>query len=177
MNRRYFLKALILGSGAVILIPGCSAEVSRYTVFTRSEADCLDALCEQIIPADKYGPGASYAWVVNYIDRQLSGVFSAYLEKYHSGIKSITQSSLKIYNKRFEKLNFDVQTDFVMKMESDNLPAEFWSRQKSSAFLKMAIEHTKQGFYGAPRHGGNKDYISYRIMNFDYPQVTGQNRY
>ena len=41
----------------------------------------------------------------------------------------------------------------------------------------MIIKHSMQGFYGPPRHGGNKNYISYKIMDLDYPYVVGQNRY
>jgi gluconate 2-dehydrogenase gamma chain len=33
-----------------------------------------------------------------------------------------------------------------------------------------------QGFYGSPRHGGNRDYLSYRMLGIDYPQVIGRNR-
>ena len=34
-----------------------------------------------------------------------------------------------------------------------------------------------QGFYGSPRHGGNKDYVSYRMLGLEYPDIIGQNRY
>jgi len=33
-----------------------------------------------------------------------------------------------------------------------------------------------QGFYGNPRHGGNRDYASYRMLGLDYPQLVGQDR-
>jgi gluconate 2-dehydrogenase gamma chain len=32
------------------------------------------------------------------------------------------------------------------------------------------------GFYGSPRHGGNKDYISYRMLGLDYPLIIGRNK-
>ena len=34
-----------------------------------------------------------------------------------------------------------------------------------------------QGFYGSPRHGGNRNYASYRMLGLEYPPVLGQNRY
>jgi len=34
-----------------------------------------------------------------------------------------------------------------------------------------------QGYYGSPRHGGNKDNMSYKMLKLDYPVVIGQNRY
>ena len=36
---------------------------------------------------------------------------------------------------------------------------------------------TMQVFYGAPRHGGNKNFMSYKMLGLDMPVVTGQNRY
>jgi len=34
-----------------------------------------------------------------------------------------------------------------------------------------------QGFYGSPRHGGNRNYASYKMMGLEYPRLIGQNRY
>ena len=34
-----------------------------------------------------------------------------------------------------------------------------------------------QGFYGSPRHGGNRNYVSYKMLGLEYPRVIGQNRY
>jgi gluconate 2-dehydrogenase gamma chain len=39
------------------------------------------------------------------------------------------------------------------------------------------LDHTRQGFYGSPRHGGNRDYASYRMLGLAYPNLIGQNRY
>ncbi|MFC2091007.1 hypothetical protein ACFLT1_09565, partial [Bacteroidota bacterium] len=58
------------------------------------------------------------------------------------------------------------------------LPASIWEGlvNQSSLFRRM-IQHTMQGFYGSPRHGGNKNYISYKLMKLEYPYIVGQNRY
>ena len=177
MNRRNFLKTSILGAGGILLATACSSEMSQYIFFTNEEAACLIALCEQIIPADENGPGATNAGVINYIDKQLVKVFTWEQQAYKYGLKAIQNSSKKNYGNEFQNLDFKTQTGFVIKMESDSLPKEYWKDLKSSGFLNLVIDHTKQGFYGAPRHGGNKDYMSYRMLNFDYPQVIGQNRY
>jgi gluconate 2-dehydrogenase gamma chain len=34
-----------------------------------------------------------------------------------------------------------------------------------------------QGFYGSPRHGGNRGFVSFRMIGIDYPRIVGQNRY
>ena len=44
-------------------------------------------------------------------------------------------------------------------------------------FFNLVIRHSMQGFYGAPRHGGNRNYMSYRMMGLDFPLVVGRNHY
>jgi gluconate 2-dehydrogenase gamma chain len=96
---------------------------------------------------------------------------------YRKGIPAIENSSLKIYQKAFSELEFEVQTDFMEKMEKGKLPVEFWKELNQKEFFRLTLDHTMQGFYGSPRHGGNKNYVSYKMMRLDYPHVIGQNRY
>jgi gluconate 2-dehydrogenase gamma chain len=34
-----------------------------------------------------------------------------------------------------------------------------------------------QGFYGDPRHGGNRDRVSWKMLGVPYPPVRGRLRY
>ena len=74
-SRRSFLRTGVAGFGSILLMPSCIREPGPYKFFTPEEARCVIALCEQIIPADEYGGGASEAGVIHYIDRQLVAVF------------------------------------------------------------------------------------------------------
>ena len=56
-------------------MPSCFRKRSSWQFFTDEEAACMVALCEQIIPADEHGGGATEAGVIHYIDRQLVAVF------------------------------------------------------------------------------------------------------
>jgi gluconate 2-dehydrogenase gamma chain len=62
-------------------------------------------------------------------------------------------------------------------MEKGKLPLDDWGEMKQEQFFGKLVDHTMQGFYGSPRHGGNKDYMSYTMMGLEYPLVVGQNRY
>lgn len=177
MDRRNFMKNSVIGIGGILLIPSCTIEVNPYEYFTKDEASCIIAISEQIIPKDENGPGATYAGVIYYIDKQLSEVFIWEKENYMNGIKALQLSCAKLYEQTFEKLDNETQIKILCMMEENKLPGEYWKERKSSDFFNTIIAHTKQGFYGAPRHGGNKNYISYRLMEFEYPQVIGQNRY
>ncbi|MBN1996618.1 gluconate 2-dehydrogenase subunit 3 family protein [candidate division KSB1 bacterium] len=177
MDRRKFLKSTVTGLGTMAMLPACAYDPAPFRFFTQKEAECVIALTDQIIPADESGPGAVYANVVNYIDQQLVRVFRNEQSVYKKGITALQNSCKKIYGQLFHELEFDTQTDFLIKVESNNVPKEFWDGIDPAQFFSMVIRHTMQGFYGSPVHGGNKNYISYRLMKLEYPQVVGQNRY
>ncbi len=67
--------------------------------------------------------------------------------------------------------------DRLELLEKNDPSLNSWEEINPAAFFRMVIAHTMQGFYGAPRHGGNKNYVSYKMLGVDYPLVIGQNRY
>lgn len=175
-SRRDFFKTIGFVYGSVLLMPSCTSGISKYRVFTDAEADCLIALCEQIIPADQ-DPGATDAHVINYIDKQTFLRFPDDLPIYQQGITSLQQVCDVRYGKRFEQLEIPVQIEVMQAMEHNKLPENHWSDVGQSTFFNLVLRRTMQGFYGSPRHGGNKNYVSYRMMKLDYPLLIGQNRY
>jgi gluconate 2-dehydrogenase gamma chain len=175
-SRRNFLKNAGLVVGSSILFPACHYEPAPFRFFTQNEADCVIALCECIIPADD-APGATDAGVIYYIDKQVMGPFQKLQEQYRTGLKALQQDCINNHGARFEELTSDNQIAFLERLEENHKSLKSWNSILPSQFFNMLIEHTMQGFYGAPRHGGNKDYLSYRMIGIGYPQVVGQNRY
>jgi gluconate 2-dehydrogenase gamma chain len=49
--------------------------------------------------------------------------------------------------------------------------------QQNPAFFRLLRQHTMQGYYGSPRHGGNKDAVSYRMLGLDFPLLRGRAQY
>jgi gluconate 2-dehydrogenase gamma chain len=41
----------------------------------------------------------------------------------------------------------------------------------------MLVSHTMEGFYGDPRHGGNRDRVSWKMLKLPYPPVRGRLHY
>jgi len=175
-NRRDFIKTAGLAFGSVLLIPSCRFQYPVYRFFTPEEARCMITFCEQIIPKDE-SPGATDAGVIHYIDRQLSGVFHYDQETYRSGIKNLQSYCMKNHGNSFELLASDLQIDILKIMESNQLNDQEWSDNGAMDFFNLVLSHTMQGFYGSPIHGGNKDYMSFKMLKIDYPLVIGQNRY
>jgi gluconate 2-dehydrogenase gamma chain len=175
-SRREFLRQLTLACGSVMFIPACAGYDSPGRFFSEKEVLTVIAFAGQIIPADQ-DPGATDANVVNFIDKQLIGPYTRFQEQYRKGVEAIENSAQKLLQKPFHELEWQVQTDFMEQMEAGKLPEEFWGDINQRSFFNMLLDHSMQGFYGSPRHGGNKNYVSYKMMRLDYPHVLGQNRY
>ena len=177
MDRRTFLTTGMAGFGSILLVPSCLSKQGPYRFFTPAEASCVIALADQIIPEDEHGGGATEAGVIHYIDRQLVAVFDYDQVVYQRGIDALQQSCLQLGSATFEELDPEQRLEICLRMEQGTLPTEFWTGVDQQQFFNLVINHTMQGFYGAPRHGGNRDYMSYRMMGLDFPLVIGRNHY
>jgi len=176
LNRRNFIRSASLATGSILFFSSCRNQTGGYLFFTGEEALCLIAFCEQIIPKDD-SPGATDAGVIYYIDRQLSTIFQYDQETYRNGIRNLQGYCNKKFGKSFEKVDFAEQTKLLKQLENNKLQEIEWPLGRSSDFFNLVRSHTMQGFYGSPIHGGNKDYLSFRMLKIDYPLVIGQNRY
>ena len=96
-----------------------------------AEARTLDAICEQIIPSDET-PGAKWANVVNFIDRQLVGPYRRQQGAYRTGLKAIDEAAAK-FGKDFASLDPPIQTEVLAGLTGD-----------AKRFFTTAIAHTMQ---------------------------------
>lgn len=176
MNRRSFIKSAIAFYGSFLLIPACTTEAKSCYTFTLTEVSNLEALCEQLIPTDEY-PGAIDAGVINFIDRLLYTRFPEKKRIYQNGLNQLSVYSKQMHSTDFYQLETETQFETVKLLEKGQLAATDWQAASQSEFFETVLRHTMQGFYGSPRHGGNRNYVSYRMMKLDYPLLIGQNRY
>ncbi len=136
-----------------------------WRFFTPGEAGIVEAACAQIIPADR-DPGAKEAGVVNYIDLQLSTRFKRHQAAYRTGVAGIDAASRSQFGKPFVELTSGQQVEVMNAIE-----------ENSRAFFELLLNHTRQGFYGDPRHGGNRGMASWKMVRLPYPQVRGRQHY
>jgi len=174
LNRRAFLHAaLIAAAGAGV---ACTTNGTPWRFFTVDEARTLAAISDQIIPPDQ-DPGAAWAGVVNYMDRQLCGPFQNLQPTYRRGIAGVDQSSLLLHEKQFADLDSPQQIDVLHHLEAGKAPGAFWKQSSSSEFFALLVDHTMQGYYGDPRHGGNREGASWKMLGLPYPPIRGRQRY
>ena len=144
LRRRTFLGAGVAAAAAGSLI-SCAREAGgEWRFFTVAEARTVDAICEQLIPADR-DPGAKQAGVVNYIDIQLTKAFRRHRAIYRKGLAGVDTASRAKFGQEFADLSPERQREVLTAVEQD-----------SKAFFELILTHTRQGFYGAPRHGDNR---------------------
>jgi gluconate 2-dehydrogenase gamma chain len=176
MGRRAFVKAAGSAVGGVLLLPACGPVVGKWRFLSDGEAIVVEAIAEQIIPADQ-DAGARDANVVNYIDRQLASVFARHQAAYRTGIVGVQQTSHIMFGSDFQSLAWPRQTEVLRALEKGEAKGPIWETASARAFFSLIRDHTMQGFYGSPRHGGNRRFASFRMVGMDYPRVVGENRY
>jgi len=171
IRRRRFIEFGV--SAAVAGTTACSRVQSPWRFLRPDEARTVQAICEQLIPEDQ-DAGATRAGVVNFIDRQLAGFYREYQTAYRRGIAGTDESSRALFQAGFADLNAQQQTAVLTAMERGRAPGEIWKQTSSKAFFELILSHAMQGFYGSPRHGGNQDAVSWKMLGVPVPPVRGR---
>jgi gluconate 2-dehydrogenase gamma chain len=185
MKRREFieLSAASVGglliyslAGAPIVVNAQEGKVKvPLRFFTEQEAKVIVAACERIFPANESGPGATQANVVVYIDRQLAGPYGidAYRYTQEPFVESVPEHGYQgkenpqqVYRAGIPKLG----ADFV---ESDGTQQDERLRAiEKSNFFQLLRQHTIEGMFCDPMHGGNADLIGWQMLGYPGPQMS-----
>jgi gluconate 2-dehydrogenase gamma chain len=171
VDRRGFLKtgAAAAAAGAA----GCGRPASRWRALTEAEAATLAAACDQIVPPDQ-DPGAAAAGAVTFIDRQLATRQRSERPRWQAGVRGLDASARRRHAKPFAELPFEAQTALLEDVERGAVEAADWAGVEPAAFFALLREHAMMGFYGDPRHGGNKERVSWKMLGVPDPPVRGR---
>jgi gluconate 2-dehydrogenase gamma chain len=183
MKRREFV-TLSLGGVLIYTLDRkplwLSAEAAQVRVplrfFTADEALVVSAACERIFPSDDSGPGAKEAAVMIYIDRQLAGPYGRDELRYTKGPFIETdpawggyqgkEGPQQIYRAGIRQLG----ADFVRLT-----PAQQDGRLRQiekTLFFQMLREHTVEGMFCDPLHGGNADMVGWQMIGYPGPVMS-----
>jgi len=164
--RRQFLE---LAAAAVVAAPAvtvsCGGSRTPYRYFTAQQARTLGALCDRIIPADA-DPGAAAAGVLTFMDRQLGGPYRRYRRTYREGLAAIDELAEARFSRSFGELPAAPAGQILAALE----------RGPAAAFFRLLVEHTMQGFYGDPRHGGNVEAASWKMLGAPAVPIRGRRK-
>ena len=174
LSRREFIQlaAAAAASGTI----SCSGSRTPWRFLRIGEARTLAAICDQVIPPDR-DPGAAWADVVNFIDIQLCGPFRDAQDFYRAGIACTDATARAKFGKSLAELSDDQQIEILVALENGQAPKAFWKTVDQRRFFDTVRAHTMQGFYGDPRHGGNRAHASWKMVGLTYPPVRGRSKY
>jgi len=146
------------------LNPPAAGSGLAFRFFSRMQAATVEAMMDQIIPADQ-DPGAKWAGVVHYIDLALAGDLRDFRPTYVKGIERVNTNSRTLGGKVFADLQFVDQTKVVEELERDQ--TEVVEKLTGKAFFELVRRHTLEGFFGDPKYGGNRESVGWKILNFN----------
>ncbi|MGO9338200.1 MAG: gluconate 2-dehydrogenase subunit 3 family protein [Terracidiphilus sp.] len=164
LTRRQFVSAGALGSAAIAV--GChGGERGNWEFLSDDQARTLAAICDQIVPADEF-PSASQLGVLTYIDRQLVRHYRRHRDTYKLGLEDTQALSRKRFGQDIAALSPLQQLEIVSALE-----------HQSPRFFELLRSHTLEGYYGPPRHGGNREAVSWQMLGLAEPPVRGRAQY
>ena len=126
-----------------------SAQPLKFEFFTPEQAADVEAMAEQIIPADET-PGARDARVVYFIDRALVTFEREKQKQYTDGLNKLRTD----LGKRFSDLNHSEQTAALRGIEK-------------TEFFDLVRTHTVMGYFANPEHGGNLNEAGWKTIGFE----------
>ncbi len=143
--------------------------------FDEREALIVSAAAARIFPSDAAGPGATEAGVIIYIDRQLGGPYGRDRNRYtrppfEEGVpeqgyqgkatpREVYREGLALLGPGFDGLAPAEQDDKLREIETTH-------------FFRLLRQHTIEGMFCDPMHGGNADLIGWQAIGYPGPHMS-----
>ena len=185
MRRREFIELsaqnigglLIYSLAGIPMVVNANAGTVKVPLrfFTEQEAKVIVAACERIFPANESGPGATQANVMVYIDRQLAGPYGT--DKYRYLQEPFVESApghgyqgkenpQQIYRAGVRSLGADFVALGGTKQDERLRGIE------KTYFFQLLRQHTIEGMFCDPMHGGNANLIGWQMLGYPGPQMS-----
>jgi gluconate 2-dehydrogenase gamma chain len=184
MRRRHFLTLSAATLGGV-LVYSLDRKGSLLTsldkrlriplrFFDEPEALIVAAAASRIFPTDDSGPGACEAGVAIYIDRQLAGPYGRDRYRYTQGPFEDAPPELGYQGKATPR---EIYREGLKNLKDfDRLAPEEQDARlqqiESSRFFSLLRQHTIEGMFSDPIHGGNIDMIGWQLIGFPGPRMS-----
>jgi gluconate 2-dehydrogenase gamma chain len=151
----------------------CGRGGGAWRALTDDEAATLAAACDQIIPPDE-DPGASEAGVVAFIDRQLATRQQRDLPFWRAGLAGLDATAQRQHAAPFVRLPAARQFQVLTAVEQGRVEPSDWGPVAPGEFFARLRQYTMMGFYGDPRHGGNRHRVAWAMIGLPDPPIRGR---
>ena len=126
-------------------------------VFTRAEAEVVDALTSRILPSVDGRPGAREAGVLYFIDRALATFNAGQKKQYVDGIADL--------NRRAARKRKGTASFAALPPEQQD---ELLHAIEKTPFFQTARFDTICGAFALPTWGGNRDHTGWRVIGLTH---------
>jgi gluconate 2-dehydrogenase gamma chain len=143
--------------------------------FDERQALIVAAASSRIFPTDESGPGASEAGVVIYIDRQLAGPYGRdryryTREPFEDGVPEQGYQGKATPREIYREGIGSLGSEFA-KLPSDSQDAKL-RQVEDSYFFNLLRQHTIEGMFCDPMHGGNAGLIGWQLIGYPGPYMS-----
>jgi gluconate 2-dehydrogenase gamma chain len=173
-------------------IPKPAIRGGGFRVLTRdTDRQTLSAVFDRLIPKDEFGPSATEAGCLEFLDDQLAGNYgggkSLYLEKplrpeneeaimggpqflatprerYAAGLKALDAYARKTDGAAFAALSPDRIDEVLSGLEAGKI--DLGPEVNGQAFFELMLQNAREGYLADPIYGGNRDMAGWKMIGF-----------
>ena len=163
VSRRQMFRQAALQAGSVWAMlaqthshpSATSSPVGALQFFTPEQAQEVEAMAAQIIPADDL-PGARETGVIRFIDANLAAFDHDQQPVYVAGLRELSDKVKSMFPpaSRFSQLEPARQIELLRAIEK-------------TRFFDLVRLHTVMGFFSNPEYGGNRDRAGWKMIGFE----------
>jgi gluconate 2-dehydrogenase gamma chain len=181
LSRRTFIKRTGAAAGGVALLGSLPAAMSQAAAggkagggaLSAGEMKTLEALLAQLMPKDKLGPGAVEIGVPQYISGSLTDSYRSLLPTYRNFLSALDEAAGSAGADSFEALSSGAQVKLLEEVESGTAPGvPAAAKAEAEAAFQLVLEHMREGMFGDPMYGGNKDLEGWKLIGYPGIQLA-----
>jgi gluconate 2-dehydrogenase gamma chain len=123
----------------------------------------IAAIVDTLVPEDEHGPGGIAAGAHQYIVGALADAYASLRPVYATGLAALDAWTVERHGAPFADLPAGPRADALRAVEAGEAPG---FEPDAATFFAMVHHHMLEGMFGDPRHGGNRDFIGWRLIGF-----------
>jgi gluconate 2-dehydrogenase gamma chain len=134
-----------------------------------AQREILEAFANRLMPRDEYGPSATEAGAVDYIDRSLSDYLAGEKTLLVAGLEAVDAFAQQQYKSSLAQLSSRQQDEMLAAMESNAVPG---FKPDSHTFFLRLRQLTMEGMFGDPSYGGNRAFAGWDLIRYPGPRLA-----
>lgn len=162
-------------------------QTAGWQFFSAEEAREVEAIVEQLIPADDLSVSGKDAGCAVFIDRQLASEYGTFdrlymqgpfekgtpmqgdqsplvpQQRYRLGLAALGEYCQATFQKAFSALSNEARDKVLTDLEKGAIELKGIDAR---LFFQQVLGNTMEGFFADPIYGGNRDMVSWKMIGF-----------